>query len=81
MEGVYYVPRSLFTQDRNREGALSDILQRYAATPHQTMLISSSMPFLKAAARLGIRTHEIAVSGKKEHDLLAALKSLEKTSF
>ncbi len=76
LEGVYYVPRSLFTQDRNREGALKDILQRYAATPRQAILVSSSVPFLKAAARLGIATHEIITAGENESNLLKELKNI-----
>jgi hypothetical protein len=76
LDGVYYVPRSLFTQDRNRTGALRDILQRYTATPSQAILVSSSIPFLKAAERLGIQTHEITVSGQEESNLLAELNMI-----
>ncbi len=58
LDGVYYVPRSLFTQDRNRRGALEDIMRRFSVKPANTMLISNSAPFLKAAESLGIRTQE-----------------------
>ena len=81
LEGVYYVPRSLFTQDRNREGALRDILHRYSMKSRQTALVSSSVPFLKAASRLGIRTHEILASGTGENNLLSELEKIRKDSF
>ena len=77
LEGIYYVPRSLFTQDRNREGALKDILKRYAATPRQAILMSSSIPFLKAAARLGLQTHEIISAGNRDSNLLGELNQLQ----
>jgi hypothetical protein len=76
LEGIYYVPRSLLTQDRNRAGALRDILKRYAIDSSRTTLISSSTPFLKAASGLGISTIEIVPPGKKGTRLLSALKSL-----
>ena len=76
LEGVYYVPRSLLTQDRNREGALLDILKRYSLGPGDTVLISSSLPFLKAAVRLGLTAVEICLPGKKGTDLASALKNL-----
>jgi hypothetical protein len=59
LDGVYYVPRSLFTQDHNREQALRDILARYAARESHTLLVSASSPFLKAAHMLGIETREV----------------------
>ena len=76
LEGVYYVPRSLLTQDRNREGALRDILKRFNVDPAQAILISSSSPFLKAAARVGITANEIALKGKRGKKLLSVLKDL-----
>jgi hypothetical protein len=54
LDGIYYVPRSLFTQRRNREEALQDIMQRYAIEPAQCFLYSSSRKFVDAAASLGI---------------------------
>jgi len=60
LDGVYYVPRSLLTQDRNRIGALRDILRRYSTQASQAILVSGSIPFLKAAQRLGIETHEVS---------------------
>jgi hypothetical protein len=59
LDGVYYVPKSLFTQDRNREGALKDILARYTAKPEETVLMSSSTSFVKAAERLSYDAHHL----------------------
>lgn len=74
IEGVYYVPRSLLTQDRNREGALKDILTRYAASAEETALISSSGPFIRAARRLGIDAVEVSEGGARElREALVAL--------
>ncbi|NNE04904.1 MAG: hypothetical protein HKN15_04175 [Xanthomonadales bacterium] len=74
IEGIYYVPRSLLTQDRNREGALKDILARYAMKPDQATLISSSQPFLRAASRLDIDA--IEVKGDDTRSLKKVLASL-----
>lgn len=76
IEGVYYVPRSLFTQDRNRVGALTDILSRYRIAGHEAVLISSSAPFLKAAKELEI--YALPVSKERaeaEADLLRAIEA------
>lgn len=56
LDGIYYVPRSMFTQDRKRTAALEDILGRYGSEPSNAMLMSTSKSFLKAAERLGIGT-------------------------
>ena len=64
LDGVYYVPKSSFTQDRNREGALKDILERYGVTADQAILLSSSRPFLRSARNLGITAHDIPKSKK-----------------
>ncbi len=76
IEGVYYVPRSLLTQDRNRKGALTDILKRYSVPAKNAVLISSSSPFIKAARRMGIVDHQIALPGKKGKKLVSALDGL-----
>lgn len=76
LDGVYYVPRSLLTQDRNRLGALRDILKRYSAQPAQAILVSASIPFLKAAQRLGIETHEISLERKSASNILEVLKNI-----
>ena len=54
LDGVYYVRRSMFTQKRNREDALHDILERYATRPENTILLSSKRNFVKAAQKLGL---------------------------
>lgn len=59
LDGVYYVPRSVFTQDRKRAAALRDILGRYKVEAGEATLISSSRAFLKAADRLGLRTRTL----------------------
>jgi len=76
LEGIYYVHRSLFTQDRNRMGALKDILQRYAVSSRQSVLLSSSVPFLKAADRLGIQTHKVLARAGLQNNLRAVLEKL-----
>ncbi len=76
IEGVYYVPRSLLTQDRNREGAIQDILKRYSVQAEETILISSNSPFIKAAIRSGISTYQIALPGKPGISLAEALSAL-----
>jgi hypothetical protein len=77
-EGVYYVPRSLLTQNRNREGALQDILKRYSLSAREATLISASIPFLKAASRLGIRTHEVNSVAAGDRDLRSALERVRR---
>ena len=74
MDGIYYVPRSLLTQDRNRIGALRDILQRYKLDAADALLVSGSTPFLKAGDRLGIRTVWVPDSREDEGALTAALE-------
>jgi hypothetical protein len=54
LEGVYYVPRSLLTQKRNREEALRDMMERYSIDPGYCFLYSSSQKFVDAALGLGI---------------------------
>ena len=55
LDGVYYVRRSTLTQKRNRDDALRDILRRYATQPEQTVLLSSSRNWVKAAQHHGLR--------------------------
>ena len=74
LEGVYYVPRSLLTQNRNREGALKDILLRYASAVEDALLISGSVPFIKAAKRLGLETHVINENKDGSSNLEAVLE-------
>jgi hypothetical protein len=72
LDGVYYVPRSLLTQRRNRVQALQDMLQRYAVNPDHCYLFSSSRPFVAVANELGI--HATGLDGKTL--LLDCLKEL-----
>lgn len=76
LDGIYYVPRSLFTQKRNREAALKDIMARYGIEPAQCHLFSSSRKFAEVAAELGI--HTTALNGDKH--LMQSLKALLKQS-
>ena len=55
LDGVYYVPRSLLTQNRNRVESLRDMMQRYAVSPESTYLLSSSKKWVDAALGLEIR--------------------------
>lgn len=76
LDGVYYVNRSLLTQDRNRQESLSDIMARYGLAADQVTLISSSAKFLRAASRLGIHTIGLGVEGSEVTDIQAAIKPL-----
>lgn len=72
LDGVYYVPRSLFTQRRNRESALNDIMTRYGIAPEQCHLFSSSSKFVEVAAGLGVQA--TVLDGDKQ--LMQGLKQL-----
>lgn len=72
LDGVFYLRRSLFTQRRNREDALKDILQRYAAAPEGCTLLSSKRKFIQVANDLGIN----GVLLSREQSLLEALQAL-----
>ena len=75
LDGVYYVPRSLLTQKRNREQALKDMLQRYSSQPDSCYLFSSSKKFVDAAVELGIR----GIHLNKRNSLMNELKALSKS--
>lgn len=74
LDGVYYVPRSLLTQKRNREQALQDMLQRFSINPGHCYLFSSSKKFVNAAKELGI----CATHLNKNRTLMIELESLSK---
>lgn len=74
-DGIYYVPRSVFTQDRKRTGALKDILSRYQIDASGARLVSQSRAFLKAAERLEIRTLAISKDPAGIERFLEALES------
>lgn len=72
LDGVYYVPRSLLTQKRNRLQALDDILRRYSVGADQCHLLSSQKNFVRVASSLGIMV--TLLSNKTR--LMKALKKL-----
>jgi hypothetical protein len=72
LDGIYYVPRSLMTQRRNREDALRDIMARYGIDASNIYLFSSSRKWAEMASHLGMN---VTVLGGKG-DLVSAVKSL-----
>lgn len=74
LDGIYFVPRSLFTQKRNRIDALHDILQRYAMEPANCFLYSSSLKFVQAAQSIGIKATHLTERGKLSEELRKLLK-------
>jgi hypothetical protein len=66
------VPKSLFTQKRNRESALRDIMLRYGIEPAYCHMFSSSRKFVEVAAAMGVNAAPLA-DGKQ---LMQALKTL-----
>lgn len=75
LDGVYYVSRSMFTQDRKRATALRDILRRYGLEPADVTLVSSSGAFLRAARRLDIQTMTVVPGEAGVEQLVAALEN------
>ena len=74
LDGIYYVPRSLFTQKRNREQALKDIMKRYALDADNCYLLSSSAKFVEAAIELGIHATELNQNQTLIQKLMSLLK-------
>lgn len=74
-DGIYYVPRSVFTQDRKRTAALQDILSRYKTEAKDARLVSQSRAFLKAAERLEIETLALSKDDAGIERFLEALDS------
>ena len=72
LDGVYFIPRSSFTQRRNREEALQDIRDRYRVQAGQCFLFSSSRKFARAANEMGIHATRLSA----DTNLLDSLKSL-----
>ena len=54
LDGIYYVPRSLMTQRRNRQEALNDIMARYSIEPKNIYLFSSSRRWAEMADSMGM---------------------------
>ena len=63
LDGIYYVPRSRFSESRNRSGALSDILDRYHCEAAEALLVSGSERLLDAATDLGMRIRDTRTRG------------------
>jgi len=72
LDGVYFIPRSSFTQRRKREESLQDILERYKVQADQCYLFSSSRKFVRAASGMGIHATRLHT----DRNLLESLKSL-----
>jgi len=77
IDGIYYVPRSLFTQKRNREEALQDIMRRYGVEPGHCRLYSSSRKFALAAGELGIAATPLDDAQQLHQELKLLLKDLD----
>lgn len=77
-DGIYYVPRSVFTQDRKRTAALEDILVRYGTHADNATLVSSSKAFLKSAKRLGMNLYALTDNEEGMERLLEALGEIER---
>ena len=73
LDGVYYVRKSLLTQRRNREEALTDILERYALKSDHCYLLSGSGKFAQAALGLGIRSTHLT----RDRPLESVLESMK----
>ncbi len=76
LDGVYYVPRSLLMQHRNRVSSLRDMMQRYSVDPSATYLFSSSRKWVEAAQGLDIR----AACLDDSTQLIARLAELRKSA-
>ena len=74
LDGVYYVRRSSFTQKRNRESALQDMMERYVVSPAACHLYSSSRKFVDAANGMGIHATYLG----EERELIPELRELLK---
>lgn len=69
LDGVYYVPRSLLTQHRNRIESLRDMMQRYGVAPDMCYLFSSSKKWAEAAMGLDIRATFLDRAGQLTEEL------------
>ena len=74
LDGVYYVPKSLILQKKNRLSSLRDMLERYAVAPDSAWLFSSSKRWVEAALELNIRATALSSS----NDLLQHLAELKR---
>ena len=60
LDGVYYIPQSLLTQQTRREEALRDLLQRFTTSAENCYLVSSNRKLVSAAKKLGIHARKIS---------------------
>lgn len=74
LDGVYYIPQSLLTQQTRREEALRDLLQRFATPPANCYLASSNRKLVSAGEKLGINTKKIT-SKQSLGDILKELST------
>lgn len=77
LDGIYYVARSSLTQRRNRQEALHDMLTRYATSPGNCYLFSSSKKFVLAARELEINATMLSA----DRPLMKELRALRKQLF
>jgi hypothetical protein len=76
LDGVYYIPQSLLTQQTRREEALTDLLQRFTTSPRHCYLASSNRKLVSAGNKLKINTRKIS----NKQSLEKILKELSRTS-
>jgi len=76
LDGVFYVPKSLIAQRKNRLHALNDVLKRYKVKPESAWLFSSSRKWAEAAIELDIR----ATALSQPSELLERLQALKDES-
>jgi len=72
LDGVYYIPQSLLTQQTRREEALNDLLERYAISEKDCYLVSSNRKLLATAKKRGVAA--LKITGKQSlGDILKGL--------
>lgn len=76
LDGIYYVPRSLMTQRRNRQQAFRDIMERYGLEARRIHLYSSSRKWAEMAGQLGINATYLGGGIDLTNELKALLESV-----
>lgn len=74
LDGVYYIPRSMLTQKKNRADALKDIMSRFGTGPASCYLMSSSKKLVKAANTQGMNAFRISDKSPLINQLTDLLK-------
>jgi len=72
LDGVYYIPQSLLTQQTRREEALTDLLRRFSTPADNCYLVSSNRKLVSAAKKLGMHSRKIS----NKHTLKEILMAL-----